>query len=221
MKKCAIENCNIEINQWATYCQRHYNQVMEQKSRQAQKEAQPQPHTMARQQKPQFPPRLQGQGENSLKTTNQTIDFPPMPPLPAGNIVEGVTSEEQFDGSILDENEQTDMGMQNETETEMEMQEQEQVQEPEPMPRQRQQHSQNIFMAGQSAKPMLPRFEMPELSGELRLDIKKIAFTGALNFIITQNDEGKEYDELIEQIRTLTATFFAIIVEKNENSTTN
>jgi len=37
-----------------------------------------------------------------------------------------------------------------------------------------------------------------------------------LNFIITQGNEEKSYEQMIEETRTLTSEFFKIILERNE-----
>jgi len=239
-KLCMIEGCNRQINQWATYCNQHYNQVMQMKERQGQA----------------MPMQNQGQEQQPHVPTNVDLlnSYPAMPEMPnaqvdvmndsdAGRMENNYNVEpEQEPEPIDDINEiveddvivqeppripRQNVPIQNQSQQQdpryanphfqsMQGQQQPFQYQEQQMPQQQQQQRQQGQPQRQARQMPPARFDMPNISDEQRLDIKKVAFSGALNFLITQDAGEKTYMDMIEEVRTLTSAFYRVIVEKNE-----
>lgn len=221
-KKCAIQGCNREINQWATYCQQHYNQVMEQKARQGQAMPQQQPHVPTNidllNSYPAMPEMNDMQVEptdpnymGSLQTENYTAEpVDDINDIVEDNVIVQEPPRIPRQGMPMGQMQQQGQAMPMQGQQQMPFQYQEQMQQ---QPQQRPQRQ-------RQARPLTPRFDMPNLTEEQRLEIKKVAFTGALNFMITQDLAEQPFEGIIEQVRTLTAEFYRVMAERNENAPT-
>lgn len=119
-KKCAVENCMNEIQEWQTYCPQHYAEMMQRQNQQQQVQ---QPQQM-----PQQPQTPQAVKKEEVKTV----------PLPA-----------------LDERE--------------------------------------------------------------RLIVKQTCLKSAVELMKSFDNEAKEFEQLMQEVKTLTVFFYRTVVEKNES----
>ena len=142
-KQCATEGCVAEIEQWQTYCSKHYAEMMAQ---QKQQQAQPvqQPVQQQQMQPPELPKSVLPQNpvpHERYKIPEQEVE------------VEDYNDEEEIDR---------------------------------------------------------PTFN--ELTADTKLQIRIIAFNGAVEMLKTTKIETKKFEQLIGEIETLTNTFSNIIM---------
>jgi hypothetical protein len=172
MKKCQYQGCTQDVNDWQTYCVKHYIEVNQGQQMQQMMQEQEEPEQEAE----EYTGEGIGQGEvralpKAMPKQQQTRPIPEL--------------------------------------VRVKMQKQPQEQNPQTVPVKKQ-----MFQD----KPRQPVFEIPEDIAELtRIEIKKVAFENAMRLIIDMADyEGKTYEALLNEARTLTAQFYRIIVEYNE-----
>jgi hypothetical protein len=125
-KQCATDGCTEEIQDWQTYCSKHYAQMMQK--------------TQQQQQQPQPPP------QEEIVTEERVVD----------------------------------------------------VQEP------------------KKIKSAQQKIDLPELVERERLIVKQTALKSAIELLKTMDNENKEFEQLMNEIETLTVYFYRVIVLKNE-----
>lgn len=96
-------------------------------------------------------------------------------------------------------------------------QQQAQVQQPQPQQQVQQpvqaQPKQTVEQDMQEQEQAL---DLPQLSERERLIVKQSAFKGAIELMSKMNFETKEYEDLLNEVETLTVHFYRIIVMQNE-----
>lgn len=85
------------------------------------------------------------------------------------------------------------------------------VQEPEPQPVKQPEQPKPA-----ETKPEPTVQPLPKLSDRERLIVKQTAFKGAIELMTRMNFEAKQFQELIDEVETLTVKFYGLIVRENE-----
>lgn len=99
-------------------------------------------------------------------------------------------------------------------------QQQAQVQQPQPQqpqqPVQQPAQAQPKQTVEQAMEEQEQVLDLPQLSDRERLIVKQTAFKGAIELMSKLNFEAKEYEDLINEVETLTVHFYRLIVMHNE-----
>jgi len=158
-KQCATEGCVAEIEQWQTYCSKHYAEMMAQ---QKQQQAQPVQQPVQQQQ-------MQPQQIRQAQPVQQQQMQPPELPK-----------------SVLPQN---------------------------PVPHERYKiPEQEVEVEDYNDEEEIDRPTFNELTADTKLQIRIIAFNGAVEMLKTTKIETKKFEQLIGEIETLTNTFSNIIM---------